>query len=117
MSNSNNYGEIISDEKQIEDLEQGITFDWTLGYSDMSGYLIQARPIDEPIPDAQEIEHSHTTAVIDAGTLCEMWRESDTYRWIDWGNGVVGLGITEGDTQYYVVPMPRGWEPAKLSIK
>jgi hypothetical protein len=110
---STNYGEIIRDEKRIEELEQGIGFDWTLGYGDRTGYLVQIRSIAYVhIPDAQDISEMPTKNVIDAGALSEMMMESDAHQWIDWGNGMVGLGIDVGEVQYYVLPMPRGWEPA-----
>lgn len=96
---SNNYGEIVRDEKRIEELEQGIGFDWTLGYADKSGYLVQSRPITYPdIPDAQDIEQVSTTTVIDAVALSKLLMESDDHEWIDWGNGMVGLGIDVGDS-------------------
>jgi hypothetical protein len=111
---SNNYGEIIRDEKRIEELERGIGFDWTLGYANKSGYLVQSRPITYPhIPDAQDIEEGSTTTVIDAGALSKMLMESDAHQWIDWGNGMVGLGIDVGEVQHYVLPMPSYWKPPR----
>ena len=112
---SNNYGEIIKDEKRIEELEQGIGFDWTL--ADKCGYLVQTRPITYPhIPDAQDIEQSPTTTVIDAEALRKMLMESDDHQWIDWGNGMVGLGIDVGEVQYYVLPTPTYWKPVPGSV-
>ena len=114
---SHNYGVVIYFKKRKQELEEGIGFDWTLGYDDHSGYFAATRPINvrgaNYIPDLEDIGEDPDTDVIKAGRLAELIAESaadhggdatEGHEWVDWGNGHIGLAIEIGMTNYYVVP-------------